>query len=61
MTTKSKTTRKRGNQATAKGKAPETQPVADCARQMVESMTEAQKRWLDLATQLPFLRPTSKP
>jgi hypothetical protein len=34
--------------------------LADFAEQAVTNYIEVQKRWLDLATQLPFLRPAEK-
>src|SRR6476661_7376767 len=52
MATKSKSTGKQttDNQATAAGKAPET-GAADWARQGVEGIVEAQKRWAEIASQ----------
>src|SRR5215510_14227662 len=52
MTTKSKSTDRQGteNQATAAGKAPETN-AAEWAKQVVEHLVEAQKKWIDLTAQ----------
>src|SRR2546425_1025599 len=53
MATKSKSTGKQtttDNQATAAGKAPETN-AADWAQQVVEHLVDAQKKWIDLTAQ----------
>jgi len=52
VTTKSKSNDREGteNQATAAGKAPETN-AADWAKQVVEHLVDAQKKWIDLTAQ----------
>lgn len=37
--------------AAAKAKAPEPTPPADWAKQMIESLTDAQKRWIEIASE----------
>src|SRR5215510_15905458 len=52
MTTKSKSNDRQGteNQATAAGTAPETN-AADWAKNVVEHLVDAQKKWIDLTAQ----------
>ena len=51
MSSKSKSSSKRGGQATAESKAPETNQAAEWAKQVVENMAEAQKRWIEITSE----------
>jgi hypothetical protein len=53
MTSKAKGTHKGGHaaHATAKAKEPKPTPPVDWAKQMIESLTDAQKRWVDMAAE----------
>jgi hypothetical protein len=55
MSIKAKTTHKQAGEhtahAAAKAKVPEPMPPADWVKQMIENLTDAQKRWIDLASE----------
>src|SRR5437660_1649628 len=51
MSNKSKSTHKQAGQATANGKATETNQAAEWAKQMVENLTDAQKKWIEITSE----------
>lgn len=55
MSSKAKTTHKHAGEhtghAVAKAKVSEPMPAADWVKQMIESLTDAQKRWIDMASE----------
>src|SRR5215216_1695633 len=51
MTNKSKSTNKQGSQATAQGKAAENNQAAEWAKQVVENLAEAQKKWIEITSE----------